>query len=142
MQQLKLDFFSLAGRFVNLEMKIEFKKVPFVVKNFSTSFNSVKIEGTFCRISPSLIKIDSTLSGEVIVKCSRCGKDDMVIVDEKFNFFVSDGIYNSKPEKLVIEIENGLIDFDEIIQSEISSIYSDYHICSNCKYNDFLEKEY
>lgn len=32
-------------------------------------------------------------------------------------------------EILVIEIENSLIDFDEIIESELNSIKSDYHIC-------------
>ena len=39
-------------------MKIEFKKVPTTKKELETSFNSVKIEGTFCRISSSLVKIE------------------------------------------------------------------------------------
>jgi hypothetical protein len=49
----------------------------------------------------------------------------------------------SELENLVIEIENDMIDFNEIIESEISSIRSDYHICALCLENkDSIEKEY
>jgi hypothetical protein len=54
-------------------------------------------------------------------------------------------VYNDEAEleNLVIELENDIIDFDEIIESEISSIRSDYHICSVCSQNkDNIEKEY
>lgn len=126
-------------------MKIEFRKVPQSPKNFSAENNSVKIEGTFCKISASLVKIDSTLKGETSVLCARCGEDDTVTLNEEFNFLISDGIFkdeSSESDDLVIEIENHMIDFDEIIQSEISSIYSDYHICTNCTNSDLVDKEY
>ena len=57
---------------------------------------------------------------------------------------VSDGLYKKdEDEYLVIEIENGLINFDEIIESELNSIRSDYHICENClQYGDNFEKEF
>jgi len=126
-------------------MKIEFKKVPQSPKNFSADCNSVKIEGTFCKISPSLVKIDSTLKGKTSVQCSRCGEDDTITLEEEFNFLISDGIFkndSSESEDLVIEIEDSVIDFDEIIQSEVSSIYSDYHICANCVNSELVDKEY
>jgi len=126
-------------------MKIEFRKVPFTPKEFQTDFNSVKIEGTFCKISPSLVKIDGTLIGNTTISCSRCGEDDTVSLNEKLDFLLSDGIYkadSSHLDELVIEIEDNIIDFDEIIQSEISSIDSDYHICAKCTENDFVEQEY
>ncbi len=126
-------------------MKIEFKKVPQIPKDFTTKFNSVTIEGTFCKISSSLVKIDSTLIGNIPIICSRCGNNDTIALDEKFNFVISDCIYNDKSsnhEDLVIEIEDGFINFDEIIQSEVSSTLSDYHICQDCAENGFIEKEY
>ena len=126
-------------------MKIEFRKVPFTPKEFKSDYDSVKIEGTFCRISPSLVKIDGTLIGNTSVMCSRCGEDDTVTLNEKLDFLLSDGIYkanSSDSDELVIEIEDNIIDFDEIIQSEISSIYSDYHICANCANCEFVEQEY
>ncbi len=127
-------------------MKIEFRKVPFTPKEFETEFNSVKIEGTFCKISPSLVKIDSKLTGNITVNCIRCGEEDTIYLNENMNFLLSDGIYKSDShddEELdIIEIDNNIIDFDEIIESEISSIYTDYHICSKCTDIDFIEKEY
>ncbi len=126
-------------------MKIEFRKVPFTPKEFQSGFNSVKIEGTFCKISSSLVKIDGMLSGKTPVTCSRCGEDDTITINEKINFLLSDGIYKPKSsdsDDLVIEIEDNMIDFDEIIQSELSSICSDYHICANCADSEFIEQEY
>ncbi|XPV69075.1 MAG: YceD family protein [Halarcobacter sp.] len=123
-------------------MKIEFKKVPQSPKNFVNEYNSVKIEGTFCRITPTLVKIDSNLTGNITITCSRCGEDDTKTLDEKFDFLISDGIYEAESEDLVIEIVDGIINFDEIIESEISSVHSDYHICSKCSDKDFIEKEF
>ncbi|WP_321312475.1 hypothetical protein [Halarcobacter sp.] len=125
-------------------MKIEFRKVPQTPKEFSAEFNSVKIEGTFCKMSPSLVKIDGKLTGITSITCARCGQDETVTLDEDINFILSDGIYKSSSEEddLIIEIEDSLINFDEIIESEISSIQSDYYICSECENSDFVEKEY
>jgi uncharacterized metal-binding protein YceD (DUF177 family) len=122
-------------------MKIEFRKVPFTPKEFKTESNSVKIEGTFCKISPSLVKIDSKLTGNTTVNCIRCGEEDTITLNENMNFLLSDGIYKSDSHNDE-EIDDNIIDFDEIIESEISSIYTDYHICSNCADSDFIEKEY
>jgi uncharacterized metal-binding protein YceD (DUF177 family) len=124
-------------------MKIEFRKVPFTSKKFTTSFDSVKLEGTFCKISPLLIKLQANLSGQTGVECCRCGDEDTISVDENLEFLLSDGIFNdADSEELVIEIENHTIDFDEIIQSELSSIKSDYHICEKCSLNDSINKEF
>eukprot|EP01156_Anaeramoeba_ignava_P003552 Anaeramoba_ignava/a223100_17.p1 GENE.a223100_17~~a223100_17.p1 ORF type:complete len:126 (+),score=11.78 a223100_17:52-429(+) len=125
-------------------MKIEFRKVPQTPKEFNAEFNSVKIEGTFCKMSPSLVKIDGKLTGKTSITCARCGQDETVTLDEDINFILSDGIYKSSSEEddLIIEIEDSLINFDEIIESEISSIQSDYYICSECENSDFVEKEY
>ena len=126
-------------------MKIEFRKVPFTPKEFQSDYDSVKIEGTFCKISPSLVKIDGILSGNTAIICSRCGEDDTITLNEKVDFLLSDGVYkanSSDSVELVVEIEDNIIDFDEIIQSEISSICSDYHICTKCSNNEFVEQEY
>ncbi len=68
-------------------MKIEFRKVPQAPKEFTSELDSVKIEGTFCKISPSLVKIDGALTGETTVQCARCGEDKTINLDEKLDFF-------------------------------------------------------
>ena len=125
-------------------MKIEFKKVPQTPRELEVEFNSVKIEGTFCKISQSLVKIDAMLIGNTDIDCCRCGITDNIQLNEKLDFLLSDRIIkNDESEDLVIEIENGLIDFDEIIQSELEAIKSDYHICEQCsKDNGDFEKEF
>ena len=125
-------------------MKIEFKKVPQVSKELEFISNSVKIEGTFCKISQSLVKIDAVLKGSTEIDCCRCGKTEEIEVDEELRLLLSDGIYkNDESEYLVIEVENSLIDFDEIIESELNSIKSDYHMCNECvQLGDNFEKEF
>ncbi len=125
-------------------MKIEFRKVPQIPKELEVIYNSVKIEGTFCKISQSLVKVDAVLKGNTDIDCCRCGITEIVEVDEELQLLLSDGLYkNDESEYLVIEVENSLIDFDEIIESELNSIKSDYHICENClQYGDNFEKEF
>ncbi|WP_419765950.1 MAG: hypothetical protein ACNI28_04640 [Arcobacter sp.] len=126
-------------------MQIEFRKVPFTAKEFTAELDSVKLEGTFCKISPTLAKVEATLVGSASVDCCRCGVEYTIELNENLEFLLSDRVYkdDSELENLVIEIENDMIDFDEIIESEISSIRSDYHICTLCLDNkDSIEKEY
>ena len=125
-------------------MKIEFKKAPNTPKKLEIEFDSVKIDGTFCKMSQSLVKIDAVLIGNTNIDCCRCGNTDVISIDEKLSLLLSNGIYKGdESEDLVIEIENELIDFDEIIQSELASIKSEYHICEQCLQNgDNFEKEF
>lgn len=125
-------------------MKIEFKKAPQTTKELEYISDSVRIEGTFCKISQSLVKIDAVLKGSTDIDCCRCGITEEIEVDEELHLLISDGIYkNDESEYLVIEVENSLIDFDEIIQSELNSIKSDYHICNKClQLGDNFEKEF
>ena len=125
-------------------MKIEFKKVPQSPKEFSSELDSVEILGTFCKISQSLVKIDAVLKGNTTIDCCRCGITDTITLNEEANFLLSDGIYkdNTESEDLVIEIDNSLIDFDEIIESEIESIKSDYYLCDKCSQDSDYEQEF
>ncbi len=125
-------------------MKIEFRKAPQTPKELEIEYNSVKIEGTFCKISQSLVKVDAVLLGNTDIDCCRCGISEIIEVDEELHLLLSDGVYNKdESEYLVIEVENNLIDFDEIIESELNSIKSDYHICKNClQLGDNFEKEF
>jgi len=126
-------------------VKIEFKKVPRDIKKLKVEFNSVKIEGIFYKIALSLVKIEAKLSGNIEVDCSRCVQTETLTLDEELKLLLSDGIFKGeeKEEFLVIEVENSLIDFDEIIQSELNSIKSDYHLCKKCLQKDeFIEQEF
>jgi len=127
-------------------MQIEFRKIPTIKKEFNITLNSVNFLGNFSRISNRLAKIDSKIVGNYDVQCCKCGKNIDYKLDEKQVFILSDGIFSSNDEKedeIVIEIDNHIVDFNEILNSELESINSDYYICEDCKTNDkFVEIEF
>lgn len=127
-------------------MKIEFKKVQTVEKEFDLKLDSVKFSGTFCKISHSLIKVNSTIYGKVIVECCKCGIEHYVDINENQCFILSDGEFSSGNEReneTIIEIENHVVDFSELLLSEIESTKLDYHTCDSCQINDkFIDIEY
>ena len=127
-------------------MKIEFRKIPLQDTEFEISSNSVKFLGTFSKISSKLAKINSKLSGNCDVDCCKCGITFDVPVDTDIEFLLSDGIYSSESndeELVIIEVEDHLLDFNEVLHSELESLRSEYHVCDNCKSNDNLvEIEY
>jgi uncharacterized metal-binding protein YceD (DUF177 family) len=128
-------------------MKIEFRKVPLHETEFSVSLDSVKFTGTFSKISSQLAKVEGRITGETTVDCCKCGTEFTVILDEKGRFLISDGIYSSDKDEqedvIVVEVEDHIIDFDELLHSEIESYKSEYYICDSCKQSDdFVEIEY
>ena len=128
-------------------MKIEFRKLPIESTEFEILSNSVKFLGTFSKITSNLAKVDTTLLGNCDVDCCKCGKTLNIELDEKIKFLVSDGIYTpdsrDDEEAIVIEIENHIVDFDELLHSEIEPLNSEYYICDTCKKDDkFIELEY
>ena len=115
-------------------MKIEFRKVPFKEAEFDTSYKDINLKGIFYKENPNLVKLNSTLKGQVEVSCVKCLENFTINVDEKLNLILTDRVFDGFDKDYdVIEIENSFIDFDEIIISEIESIKSDYNICENCK---------
>jgi hypothetical protein len=128
-------------------MKIEFRKIPLNSSEFKINSNSVKFLGTFSKISSKLAKISANLSGECDVDCCKCGKIVTISIDDSINFLVSDGNYepnqHDDEEFVIIEAQNHILDFDDILHSEIESLKSEYYVCNACKNNDNLvEIEY
>ncbi|MEA3352253.1 MAG: hypothetical protein U9Q33_00350 [Campylobacterota bacterium] len=128
-------------------MKIEFRKIPLQESEFEVISDSVKFLGTFSKISSKLAKIKGKLDGTCEVECCKCGSSFTTPLNEKVDFLISDGIYSSNDEDneeiVVIEVEDHILDFNEILHSEIESFRSEYHVCDSCKKNnDLVEIEY
>jgi uncharacterized metal-binding protein YceD (DUF177 family) len=127
-------------------MQIEFRKVPLQESEFEISSDSVKFSGTFSKISQKIAKVSAKISGDCTVECCKCGKEITLNIDENINLLVSDGIYSSKDDEedeIVIEVENHMINFDDILSSELESLKSEYYICDVCNKSDnLIEIEY
>jgi uncharacterized metal-binding protein YceD (DUF177 family) len=127
-------------------MKIEFRKVPLQESEFKITNDSVEFSGTFSKITSKLAKIESNVTGDCEVDCCKCGQPFTVKLDEKLDLLVSDGIYSSEnkdeEDVVIIEVEDHIVDFDEILNSELESFKSEYFVCAKCKDSDFVEIEY
>ena len=113
-------------------MQIEFRKIPYQDSSFSIQHKEVLFEGSFKRDGSRLVSVDSLLSGQIDLQCDRCGEEFISSIHEPLIFKVSDGNFSGE-DMDIIECENSIIDFDEIAQSEIEAIRSDYHYCDTCK---------
>lgn len=125
-------------------MEVEFRKVLISPKNFEISLNGIKFFGEFYyNKAENLVVIDAKLKGELETECDRCAKSFKLNIDENLIIKVSNGIYEGDDiDDDIFEIFNNIIDFNEILYSEIESIKSDYHICQNCKEIDTFEVEF
>ena len=127
-------------------MKIEFRKLPIEATKFEIESNSVKFLGSFSKITSNLAKIDAKLLGTSTTDCYKCGKDVKISIDEDVKFLICDGIYTKDSrddeEAIVIEVEDHIVDFEEILHSEIESLKSEYYLCDSCDDDKFIEIEY
>jgi hypothetical protein len=126
-------------------MKIEFRKVPLQNSEFEISLDSAQLSGTFSKISSKLAKIEAKIDGNLDVDCCKCGSTFPITLNEEINLLISDGIFSEddEVEEIVIEIDEHIIDFEEIFQSELESLKSEYYVCDSCKNADkSVEIEY
>lgn len=116
-------------------MKAALKKIGNTPLDFEIESKKITFKGYLQYHSGKLILLKANLRGLVDAECNRCGKEFDLPVDEKIEFFISDGIYedNDNIEIDVVESFDSIADLDELLESEIELIKSDYHSCDNCK---------
>lgn len=116
-------------------MQIAFKKVIKDETEFSLKENGLGFFGKVYTKSSGLISCAGEIKGQSPHICDRCGEDIILNIDENINLLISDGIYKPKEEDEieVIEFYDEVIDFSEILASEVEAIKSDYHYCDKCK---------
>ncbi len=92
------------------------------------------MEGILRKQRFGLVLLEATIKGKIEVDCYRCGDSFAIMPDEKVEFLVSDGVFRGQDEQYdVVEMHDGVIDLDEIFDSEIALIASDYHACDKCQ---------
>lgn len=116
-------------------MKIAFTKISSVPQDFSFEQDGVRLEGILKQKNEKEVFCKASLFGNFEHICDRCGDEMRVNIDENLWLILSDGEYKNGSQILedVVEFYDGFIDFDELLNSEIESIKSDYFYCNNCK---------
>jgi len=116
-------------------VKVILRKINKTPLDFVIKSDEITFKGYLQYHSGKLILLKADLMGQIDTQCSKCGEDMKLLVDEKVEFFISDGLYNDEStlDIDVVESFNSLADLDELLNSEVELIRSDYHSCKDCK---------
>ena len=123
-------------------MKVVLRKVNTTPLDFEIKSDKITFKGYLQYDSGKLILLKAKLSGKLDADCDVCADEFELEVDEDVEFFISDGIYEKHEDSLldVVEVLNSTADLQEIMNSEIELIKSDYLVCENCKKSETLDK--
>jgi len=119
-------------------LKVSLKKVSKTPLDFEVKSNEITFKGYLQYDADKLILLKAELSGKIDADCDICANEFKLDVDEDVEFFISDGIYQKSEDSLldVVEALDSIADLEELMNSEIELIKSDYISCPNCKNSD------
>lgn len=124
-------------------MKVVLRKINTTPFDFEIRSDEITFKGYLQYHSGKLILLKAKLSGKINTDCDICADEFKLEVDEDVEFFISDGIYEKNEDSFldVVEVLNFTVDLEEIMNSEIELIKSDYIVCESCQKNGFSEEE-
>ena len=116
-------------------MKIKLIKVGQTPLDFDEKFDEITFKGYLQYDTNKLILLKAKLSGKIITDCNVCADEFELDINEEINFYLHSGIYKHENEILldVVECFDDTVDLQDILNSELELIKSDYNTCKNCK---------
>ena len=115
-------------------MQINLRKITKTPLDFEVKSDEMTFKGFLQYHAGKLILLKAKLSGSLNLDCSSCANEFNKQIDEDVEFFISDGLYQDESGTLldVVESLDSTIDIDELLNSEIELIKSDYNNCPEC----------
>ncbi len=114
-------------------MQIPFRRISDEPQPFELEQDGLRFSGTLRKHRSGLVLLEAVIGGKLGVDCYRCGASFDIMPDEKVEFLISDGAFEGQDDIYdVVEMYNGVVDLDEVFDSEIALITSDYHACDRC----------
>jgi uncharacterized metal-binding protein YceD (DUF177 family) len=116
-------------------MKVVLRKITSTPLDFDIKSNEITFKGYLEYHAGKLILLNAKLNGLLDIQCNQCGEDFKLPIDEEVKIFISDGLYEDDEniELDVVESFDSMVDLDEVLNSELELIKSDYHSCENCQ---------
>ena len=110
-------------------MQITLRKVGKTPLDFEVKSDEITFKGYLQYDANKLILLKAKLSGKLITECDICAEEFKLDVDEDVEFFISDGIYEKDENSIVDVVEsfNSTVEIEDLMNSEIELIKSDYH---------------
>ena len=114
-------------------MKIAFRKLSSQPLHFEVNRDNALFSGDLILKKSNLAQLNGTITGSISIPCDICAEEVEKPLNEEVTFYLSDGIFEGNdPELDVVEIDQSIIDMEDLFQSEIELIKSDYYCCTNC----------
>ena len=106
--------------------------------DFLVKSNEITFKGYLQYHAGKLILLKANLEGSLLKACDICAEEFKLSLDEDVEFYISDGVYEDENniEFDVVESLDGEVEIEELLNSEIELIKSDYHSCNECKHLD------
>jgi uncharacterized metal-binding protein YceD (DUF177 family) len=117
-------------------MKIPFRRISQTPQAFEVESDAMTLKGVLSLIHRDMVLLDGELIGKLSVPCDVCAEQFDIIMHDKVQLLLCDGVYTGSEESIDVIEMNETIDLDELLHSEIELIRSDYHTCSRCEHND------
>ena len=116
-------------------MKVVLRRVNKTPLDFEVKSDEITFKGYLEYHTGKLILLKANLTGLLEKSCDTCAEEFKMQIDEEVEFYLSDGIYegDNEIEFDVVESFDGNADIEELLNSEIELIKSDYHSCDSCK---------
>lgn len=120
-------------------MKVALRKVSKTPVDFDVSSDNITFKGFLQYHFGKLILLKAKLNGTLETECDICAKEYKLDIDEDIEFYISDGVYQDTGniELDVVESLDSTVDIEDVLQSEIELIKSDYHTCEDCEDSEF-----
>jgi len=121
---------------------IPFKHLNAIPLEFDVIVGDVSFKGTLVHKKGKIAQLNGTISGTIQIACDLCAEVVERVLDEELSFYLSDGIISENEDELdIVEITTPMIDMEELLNSEIELIKSDYFCCPQCE-GKTLEQEF
>lgn len=114
-------------------MNIPFRRITQTPQEVEVTSGGVTLKGTLAHKRHGLVIMNAHLSGELQLPCDICAEPFTEVLDEEIALLISDGVFEGSDDDFDVVEMDGSIDMDELLNSEIELIRSDYHSCPNCK---------
>ena len=119
-------------------MKVILRRVTKTQLDFDVKSNEITFKGYLQYHGGKLILLKANLQGSILKDCDVCAEEFTMPLDEKIEFFISDGMYKDEDSVNldVIESFDGEVEIEELLHSEVELIKSDYYSCDECKHSN------
>ncbi|MEA2028550.1 MAG: hypothetical protein U9N49_06195 [Campylobacterota bacterium] len=117
-------------------MKILFDKIGSTPKVFEYDQEAISIKGTLAKEGFHKVHLEAHLSGNIDLDCVRCGDSFKHDLDNDLDLIISDEVVETRDNLDIIEFLDGVINIEDIVDSEINSLKSEYNYCKDCASSD------